>query len=150
MNLPIGYLIIPSLKGYHFFCAFQKLSLSQYQTLEWLFRPTLRPSRTLNQALYIAFERYKDTVRWVMPCDQAQMFHDTFKNRLRESARFLEVKPQKKPRNPYRNRKKPAGTEKPYRNFARYLAVYLAGQVLLVPPIHYLCLLKTFSEANAG
>ena len=73
MNLPIGYLIIPSLKGYHFFCAFQKLSLSQYQTLEWLFRPTLRPSRTLNQALYIAFERYKDTVsghatkyRWSM------------------------------------------------------------------------------------
>ena len=52
--------------------------------------------------------------------------------RLRESARFLEVKPQKKPRNPYRNRKKPAGTEKPYRNFARYLAVYLepwAGSV---------------------
>ena len=44
--------------------------------------------------------------------------------RLRESARTLEVTPLKKPRNPYQNRKKPAGTEKPYRDFDRYLALY--------------------------
>ena len=43
--------------------------------------------------------------------------------RLRESARILDVKPKKKPRNPYRNRKKPGGTEKPYGNFVRKLVV---------------------------
>ena len=42
---------------------------------------------------------------------------------MEESARILDVKPKKKPRNLYRNRKKPARTEKPYRKFVRQLVV---------------------------
>ena len=38
-------------------------------------------------------------------------------SRLRESARISYVKPKKKPRNPYKNCKKPAGTEKVHPKF---------------------------------
>ena len=55
-------------------------------------------------------------------CDEGMPLISTITSvgydKLRESARIFEVNPQKKPRNPYRNRKKPY-----YRDFGRYLAV---------------------------
>ena len=62
---------------------------------------------------FVGFEPRKNLLILTSDLEEATIQTETMMTRLRESARFLEVTPQKKPRNPYKNREKPAGTEKP-------------------------------------
>ena len=63
----------------------------------------------INLKLYAALTNISKSKMWYVGCEN---LHGFFK-----------VKDKKKPRNPYRNRKKSAGTEKPYLNFVRRLVV---------------------------